>query len=107
MAGVFLVRLQIILGQSVLQDLERGVDVVGELKQVQIVARSIMPWRTSASKLRISFQNVDPYSTTTIFFTSFCGLHQRQDFDQLVERAEAARETRPAPSPDTRTRTCA
>ena len=30
-----------------------------------------MPWRTSASKLIISFQYFDPYSTMVSFFASF------------------------------------
>ena len=50
-----------------------------------------MPCFTSASKLRISFQYSEPYSTIRIFLRQLLGLRQRQDLQHFVQRSEAAR----------------
>ena len=55
-------------------------------------AAEMVPYFTSASKLTISFQNFEPYRMIVIFFASFLGLDQREDLEQFVHRAEAARE---------------
>ena len=50
-----------------------------------------MPCRTNASKLMISFQYSEPYSTIDDLLGQLLGLRQRQHFHQLVHGAEAAR----------------
>ena len=54
---------------------------------------AIVPWRTSASKLITSRQYAEPYRSTGMDRSSFLRLRERQDLEQLVERAEAARKS--------------
>src|SRR5579871_2484205 len=90
-AGLFFVRVQVVLGQSCFQNLVRGVDVVGEFEQFQILRRdhSVTDQGVEIDDLfpkRRAVQNHSP------LLPELLRLHQGEDFRKFVQRAESARE---------------